>query len=242
MKIPYTDKHPQHHGFLFIALALVACLGPHAVDAATPTAEYSVEFNATWSASTHPDRFPGSAHFSGLIGGTHSDRVVFWEPGEPASAGIKTMAETGGKSPLITEISTAIAADTAEFILNGGGIGTSPGSVRIASFTIGIEFPLITLVSMIAPSPDWFVGVHDLPLLVDGRWVEELVVELPPYDAGTDSGATYTSSNQATTPAEPISVIETAPFLAGDAVPPLGTFTFTRLDEEPSSVEYWELY
>jgi serine/threonine protein kinase len=39
----------------------------------------------------------------------------------------------------------------------------------------------VTLVSMVAPSPDWFVGVGGLPLLQDGQWVDELVVPLPAW-------------------------------------------------------------
>jgi len=58
-------------------------------------ASYTVTFTSTWSASTHPVDFPTSAHFSGLIGATHSNRVVFWRTGELASPGIQAMAELG---------------------------------------------------------------------------------------------------------------------------------------------------
>ena len=43
------------------------------------TAQYEVEFDATWSSETHPYKFPSSPHFSGLIGGTHNEEVTFWE-------------------------------------------------------------------------------------------------------------------------------------------------------------------
>ena len=51
---------------------------------AQSTAEYVVQFDATWSAQTHPLNFPPNPHFSGLIGGTHNDQVAFWEVGELA--------------------------------------------------------------------------------------------------------------------------------------------------------------
>jgi len=88
---------------------------------------YTVTFASSWSVTSHPVDFPSNAHFSGLIGATHNNQVVFWREGELASAGIQNMAETGGKNPLGLEIDTAIAAGTARFKLSGGGIGVSPG-------------------------------------------------------------------------------------------------------------------
>lgn len=44
----------------------------------------------------------------------------------------------------------------------------------------------------IGPSPDWVVGVNGLNLcLKNCTWIENLTVDLYPYDAGTDSGITY---------------------------------------------------
>jgi hypothetical protein len=195
---------------------------------AAATARYRVTFDATWSAATHPIAFPGRPHFSRLIGGTHSDRVVFWEPGGLATPGIEAMAEGGATSPLDAEIRAAIAGGTAEGLVEGGGISRSPGRVS-GEFEVGRDHPLVTLVSMIAPSPDWFVGVHGLSLVENGEWVEEKTVTLAPYDAGTDSGASYRSPDSDTVPREPIREIEDAPLAAGGPAAPLGTFTFVRL-------------
>ena len=59
-----------------------------------------------------------------------------------------------------------------------------------------------------------------------GAWVDELVVDLYPRDAGTDSGASYTSGDLPTAPPVPIASIGGAPFTPGV---PVGTFAFTRL-------------
>jgi len=83
---------------------------------------------------------------------------------------------------------------------------------------------------MIAPSPDWFVGVSALALFEDGRWVGERRIDLVPWDAGTDSGSTFTSPDQATPP-QPISRIVTAPLSPSGSASPLGTFTFIRLSD-----------
>ena len=79
---------------------------------------------------------------------------------------------------------------------------------------------------MIAPSPDWFVGVSALNLRPDDTWLLETTIDLVPYDAGTDSGANFTSSNADTNPPEPITHITGFPF---ENAPPLGTFTLRRL-------------
>jgi hypothetical protein len=191
-------------------------------------ARYRVTFDATWSAATHPVEFPANPHFSPLIGGTHSDRATFWEPGGLASAGIEAMAEQGQTSPLDAEIEAAIAAGTAQGLIRAGGINPSPGSVSV-EFQIGREQPHVTLVSMIAPSPDWFVGVHGLSLIENGDWVDEKTVSLAPYDAGTDDGSTYRSANSDTSPREPIRELEGPPVASGGMVTPFGTFIFVRL-------------
>ena len=81
---------------------------------------------------------------------------------------------------------------------------------------------------MLAPSPDWFVGVSDRSLLEDGGWVDELTIELEGYDAGTDSGSTFNSRDRDTVPREPIAHITPPPLAQNGIAPPVGTFTFRR--------------
>ena len=72
------------------------------------------------------------------------------------------MAERGRKSPLDTEVQQAIAAGLAEHLLSGPELDVTP-SPRAWSST-SRERSSVTLVSMIALSPDWFVGVAGLAL------------------------------------------------------------------------------
>jgi hypothetical protein len=219
-------------GILFVAgsLALNAgCADEKSTNAPLPEgdATYEVTFTATWSATTHPENFPTNPHFSSLAGGTHSAAVSFWSVGELATTGIKNVAEGGNAGVLLDEVDDAIAAGTAEFSLRGGDIASSPGSVSMMLAVNG-DYPLVTLVSMIAPSPDWFVGVSGLNLWQDGAWVETHTVELFLYDAGTDDGEDYRSANAVTDPFEPIARIEGFPSLIGDELRPVGTLTFVR--------------
>jgi len=193
-------------------------------------ATYTVTFDATWSATTHPVDFPIGAHFSGLIGATHSDQVAFWEPGTFASPGIQAMAELGSKSPLSDEIAAAITAGTAQFLLSGPDLRPSPGQASL-EFQIEDSHPLVTLVSMIAPSPDWFVGVRDLSLQQDGNWIDSMSVVLRGWDAGTDAGTTYAAANAPASPHLPIQLLLGPLFESSPGViTPMGSFTFVRKD------------
>jgi hypothetical protein len=194
------------------------------------SARYLLTFEAAWSEATHPTDFPSNPHFSGLIGATHKDSVRLWEEGETATPGIQNMAETGGKSPLDSEVEALVADGAACELISGGGIGSSPGVVSV-EFVTSQDCPLVSVVSMIAPSPDWFVGVSGLSLFGDEGWIEDLVVDLYPYDAGTDSGSSYTSPNEPTEVREGIYLIETDPFLVEGEVRPLGVFSFARVHE-----------
>lgn len=59
----------------------------------------------------------------------------------------------------------------------------------------------------VIPSPDWFVGVDSINLCQGGRWKEEVTFDLQPYDAGTDSGFTFSSPNFPTSPAEKVTQV-----------------------------------
>ena len=190
------------------------------------TAVYRVVFNATWSATTHPTDFPPGPHFSPLIGAVHNDSVAFWASGEIASDGMEQMAETGGTSILTREIRAHLPGNALS-VVNGRGIG-SPASTTIANIHVSLDHPLITLVTMLAPSPDWFVGVAGRSMQDEfGQWVDEMEVVLFPYDSGTDDGPSYRSPNADSSPKQPIKSLKgVTPF--SDA--PIGTYTFTRVD------------
>ena len=197
----------------------------------TEDAEYRVTFTPTWTAATHPTNFPSNPHFSDLVGATHNEEIHIWELGALASDGIEQMAETGGTLRLGVEIEELIADGTAHSELTGGGLGTSRPSGTL-DFDVVPSHPHVTLVSMLAPSPDWFVGVSGLSLLdEDGAWKESETVMLLLYDAGTDDGATFTSGNADSDPAQPISRLTSesgdTDFTAGE--PPVGTFVFEKL-------------
>ena len=177
-------------------------LSPPASDpvAASPsTAVYDVVFQGAWTTAATPGGVPSGAHFSRLIGGVHSDAVTFLESSGTASAGVESMAEVGGWTGLQGEVQNA--GSGALSVLAGDTDSISPTTSKTLTATLTTEHPRITLVTMVAPSPDWFVGVSGLPLLDDqGRWLRAHDVHLYPWDAGTEDGSEFSLSNAATSP------------------------------------------
>lgn len=192
-------------------------------------AQYQVDFIATWSAETHPTDFPANAHFSGLIGVVHKEATSFWKVGATATDGIEQMAETGVNAQLSQEIGDKIINGSAYVRLSGNGISTSPGTANLR-FSATRDQHFVTLVSMLAPSPDWFVGVSGLDLFQDGDWLITKDVALYVYDAGTDSGTTFTAEDSDTNPQSKIVRKEDYAFKVDESLVPVGTFRFTRLD------------
>jgi hypothetical protein len=195
-----------------------------------PNARYSLTFNATWSAQTHPNEFPANAHFSGLIGMTHNGNAMLFTNGEIASEGIKNMAETGSKNPLGAEIQNFITNGTGFTLLSGGGISPSPGEVSL-EFDIIISHSLVSVVSMVAPSPDWFIAVSNVNLIENDGWVTSKTITVDIYDAGTDDGSTFLSPDFPTLPPLPIVNIRTPPLAVNNVVAPLGSITFTKIEQ-----------
>ncbi len=162
-----------------------------------PGVTYVVTFEGNWTTASTPGGVVPGAHFTTLIGGLHDARVSFWRSGAAASSGIEAMAETGATGALRAEI---VASPHAVAVIRRGVTGGGTGG---ATFRVEVtaSHPLVTLTSMIGPSPDWFVGVSGLSLRDDGQtWYAERRVDLFPYDAGTEDGAEFTLSNPDTRP------------------------------------------
>lgn len=203
---------------------LAASLALTSVAAAQQPVNFQMRYDSHWSNSTHPGAYPAGAHYSPLIGGTHNGMVQFWQPGTLATNGIEVMAETGNPNPLRSEVQSAIAAGNAGEVIQGPGLN-SPGVVN-TTFTATDDFHYMTVVTMIAPSPDWFVGTQSLNLKPNGEWIHSVTVPLLAWDAGTDSGVDFNSGDADTVPAMPVALQTGGPF---QGTTPLATITITRV-------------
>ena len=183
------------------------------VPAHAPVAQYKVTFTGAWTNAVTPDGVPAGAHFSRLVGGIHNANLAFLESGGAASAGVEAMAEEGHVTGLRDEILAAVP-DASPWRL-GTTNNISPTGSHSLTAALTTEYPRMTLVTMIAPSHDWFVGVAGLPLVdSQGRWLRSHKVNLYPWDAGTEDGTDFSLSPSVST--DPQGTIEslrgTGPF------------------------------
>lgn len=179
---------------------------------------YKLTFTSNWNAQQFPTNFPQTAHFSGLIGLTHNDQITIFQRSELASQGIIQMAETGNKSQLSAEINTHIQNANSDKVLDGSGIPAGSDMATL-TFSANTTFSHLSITSMVAPSPDWFVGINSLDLYENDQWKDNIVINLKVYDAGSDDGARFTSGNLPLNTKEVITLLTTdsgdTDFLAG---------------------------
>ncbi|PQB03937.1 spondin domain-containing protein [Aureitalea marina] len=213
---------------------------------AQTAAEYTVTFTSNWSQAAHPHssgNLPGGAHWSRLVGATHNDGGLFLEMGGLATPGIEDIAELGNNTLFFEEVDDAIQAGWADKSINGPDLDTSLGQMQIDDLVVSSDFPLLTLASMIAPSPDWMIAVNGISLLDEqGDWVDQIEINLYAYDAGTDSGPDYTSPNMNTDPAEPISSLQAVVPFSNEKIGTLTVSLNTILDLDDTQTKAVRLY
>lgn len=195
-----------------VTLLLLACSKDK--DETSPASKggtkYRVTFDIDWNRTNFPTDYPSSAHFSKLIGWSHEASQTFFKVGSLATAGIKNMAETGATSPLHEEFNALIEKEKGFNYFIGGNLSTGRGSI-IIDVEVTEKYPSVTLATMIAPSPDWYIAVVNINLLENNSFVDQKIVDANVYDAGTDNGVTYTSKNEVTSPQHPITLFVDAP-------------------------------
>lgn len=178
-------------------------------------ATYNITFTNFWNDSDHGP-LPSSPHWSPLVGVNHNSQITFLETGSIASQGIEDIAENGVNSNFNNDVLTSIANGTSEQYINGSSLFLSNGNtIEINNVEISEDFPRLTLVSMIAPSPDWMIFINGVNLRNESNndWKSSVNLDLFVYDSGTDSGSTYSAANADITPHLPITSLKgTLPF------------------------------
>lgn len=163
-------------------------------------ASYDITFTSSWNSGDH-GTLPSGPHWSNLVGATHNNSVTFFQIGQIASLGIQNVAEEGINSQFMTEVNAAMSNSFADQWLQQNFTGGALGSATLTGVQVSEDFPLLSIVSMIAPSPDWFIGLNSFSLLdMSNEWKTSVTIDMYPTDAGTDSGTNYESPNDVTTP------------------------------------------
>ena len=90
---------------------------------------------------------------------------------------------------------------------------------KVISLSRSLAERQLSLMVKVIPSPDWFVGVDSFSLCEGGQWKQEVTLDLQPFDAGTDSGFTFSSPTYPTVPVENVTRVSQASPCASRWVP-----------------------
>jgi hypothetical protein len=202
------------------------------VKAPMDAAEYTIVLKSRWTAQNFPFEYPAAGaltgpHFSGLIGATHSSSYSIFAEGTPPTPGLERLSEEGKHSPLDDEIRSAITSGSVGVLIETGPLRDFTDSV-VTTVRVDPAHPFVSLVAMVAPSPDWFTGVANVNLMENGDWVASRTLNLSAYDSGGDDGTTYKAPDKDTNPKKPTSKNMSKHFLVNGQAMPVGTLTFTR--------------
>jgi hypothetical protein len=197
------------------------------------SAAYMLTFVPTWSPASHPLEYPvaqpRAGHFAPLIGATHGNDYRIFELGVSPTPGLERLSERGKHDPLDAEINAAIKAGTAGTLIETADAIRGPVHQPVsATFVIDDDHPMVSIVTMIAPSPDWFTGVSVNLQGADG-WVPNMTAIAYAYDSGGDHGTTYLADNADADPKGLVSLAANPHFKRDGQPVPVGVFVFTRL-------------
>jgi hypothetical protein len=191
-------KHPL---LLLFLIFLLSCKKEEIIkESEYSEATYAIEVKGLWAS---PDfTVPAGVHFTNFAGMVHNADGELWKPGKLATKGVENVAETGSTTAILLEIDSVIRSKNALSLI----LFTPPSATGTKKSTIycNSNYSIISVASMIAPSPDWFIGLSGLNLYPNKKWVVDTTVQLFVYDAGTEDGDVFGYNNPPTNPQQPI--------------------------------------
>ena len=193
--IPLADSHrlrrPLRVPGRFAALSIAAAIG--LIASFQPGQAQAAEIEVRITNLTR------GSHFTPLLVAAHPLGTALFKAGEPASAPLQTMAEGGDIGPLVDVLKTLnceIGANPANGLL-------APGRSALQKLQAGAGTGnvLLSVVAMILPSNDGFIGLNAIPIpITPGTYS----YDLPVYDAGTEANDEKRGSGVSGQPGFPI--------------------------------------
>lgn len=174
---------------------------------------YHLTVTGRWN-TTNFDRslVPGNAHFSPIVIFTHTSDTAIFRTGEKASSGLEQLAELGHTTiKNITRDNNAIACSYVD------AKNLPPSGESRFEIQVNTTFTHVTILSMIAPSSDWFVATT-LPLYDTFTFVNEGEENFLNYDAGTEQDEIPFSLGNAAEPVQKNITKLTTPFSETDVL------------------------
>ncbi len=159
---------------------------------------YRITFTTSFTTEFHPTDYPDNAMFIKPFIVAHNANTSIYKEGSLASPGLKLYAEEGDATTLVTEHSSG--GDTNATTIIQGTTDVGPTETKVYNINVTPNTTLISFITKLSPSPDWFLGVDSINILnSDNTLVDNIGFKLYAIDAGTDAGETYTSANSSET-------------------------------------------
>lgn len=130
--------------------------------------------------------------------------------GGMSTPGVQDVAETGNSTTFVKELTMRAGKGFVKQVETGKA-PVMAGKGAEFYLKADCNAHVFGVDTMIFPSPDWFVGRTGVSLLRKGRFVRKRVLLLRPYDAGTDSGMTFSAEDKATNPHMAIKMLDESP-------------------------------
>lgn len=200
--------------FLNVVLSALLLLTANFAYSSTAFAEkvavYEITFVNQWNQMDHL-AFPANAHYSPLVAVSHNRSYELFAVGKLVTPEFEQLAETGATQAILQQLKLAIQM--------GGvmDIQTTPalfphrdGHILKFMVTVSQSAPLLSFATMIAPSPDWVIGVSNLNTFDGKDFIADGTMDLIAINAGTeegDFGGNFSIRNRPTSPHMPASYL-----------------------------------
>lgn len=154
-------------------------------------AEFIITFRTNWGKPgtgkilgypVPPEEAP---HTGNMFLAIHNHSYYPFKLGENASTGVANSAMYGTNDDLINEIKSQ-KNDYYKYYI--APVLQTPGMYQFNNVTANADYPYMSFVTMVAPSPDWFTGISSINLL---NIQTSASIPIYAYDAGTDSGTKF---------------------------------------------------
>ena len=117
--------------------------------------------------------------FTPILVASHKKGLTLFTLGQPASANLQTLAETGNPAPLAAELSSS---PDVKDVTTAAGL-TGPGQSITLMVNAGGQFLHVSVAAMLIPTNDGFFAVNGIG---GPKGDDTLTVFSPAYDAGTE--------------------------------------------------------
>lgn len=130
---------------------------------------------------------------SPIIGIGHSNKGDFWQEGDLANLCLEEIARqaTNAQCDVMGVMNNTEGQLLVPFTMGVNRMGASPTTKLSSIVRVDREHPLITVASMIGPTPDWITGFFNKQMCGPEGWIEEMKLDGYGYGSGTDLGDKY---------------------------------------------------